>query len=281
MKRVMAKGFTLIELVSVIVILGVLATATTQYIIFGTQIYVEGNERQQVLTQSRFLIERLTREIRGAIPNSVRVDATNACLEFVPIKASGAYKDRNTANPVPISPNISAGELEVVSWDVNRYDVNDRVYIYATSAIEIYQSNNIVGGNFAVIETVSANPAAPNYKFELFQVSGTEDVFADASPITRYFTADRSVNYCFVANGNVFDVYRFEKTNFGSQTVATSPTGILMAEGLTNNITTHPPFEFTDIALTRNSVVNLYLQFEANLNENMFYNHEVHIPNVP
>ncbi len=285
--RARQKGFTLVELVAVIIILGVLATATTQYIIFGTQLYVESNERQQVLSQSRFLIERMTREIRGAIPHSIRVDGTGRCMEFVPVKASGAYRITDTTNPVPISPNASAGQIEVISWDVNLYESGDRMYIYATDSGEIYQNTNALFDNFAVLETITkvdSDSADPRYTMTLARVSGDEDVFADASPIERYFTADHSVNYCLFANNGRFDVYRFESTTFsGTQSVPNNPTGVLMAEGLTNNlgIVGQAPFEFVDSALTRNSVVNLYLQFEANLGENMFYNHEVHIPNAP
>ena len=283
MRSLKQKGFTIIELIAVIVIMGVLATATTQYITFGAQIYVEGSERQKVLSQSRFLIERLTRELRAAIPNSVRVYANSACLGFVPIKASGAYKTIGTTNPVPILPNSSFGQIEVVSWDAN-YQVNDRMYIYATSLTDIYAEDNANEDNFAVIENVTANPAAPNYRFQLFQITGQEDVFKDASPIARYFTADHTVSYCFVDldDDGVFDVYRFVENSFSlTDTVPNTAFGVLMAEGLTNNPAVRPPFRITDLAQVRNSVVNLYLQFDANKGENMFYNHEVHIPNVP
>ena len=288
MSRVKKNGFTLIELVSVIVILGVLATATTQYIIFGTEIYVQGNERQQVLTQSRFLIERLTRELRAAIPNSVRVDASNACLEFVPIKTSGAYRTNVGAATPPVAPNAASTTLDVVSWDAQNSDENDRLYIYATSSPEVYDGTNQLNDKFSRIFSVAETSAnsAPRYtitfKRDASDTAPSPDRFATGSPITRYFTADRSVNYCFVANGELYDVYRFENFNYGpGQTVINSPSGVLMAEGLTNNLAVNPPFEFVDAALTRNSIVNLYLQFRANVTENMFYNHEVHIPNVP
>ena len=273
-------GFTLIELIAVIVIIGVLATATTQYIILGTQIYIESSERQQVLTQSRFLVERLTREIRTAVPNSVRVSLNNACIEFVPIKASGAYRTDNGAVLPPITPNTSIGEIDVVSWDRNEYEENDRIYIYATGETDIYDPTNNVGDHFAVIESISG--ASPEYTFALDQISAVDDVFPEESPITRYFTADHSVNYCLINNNGVFDVYRFESTTFATnQLVPSAAFGVLMAEGLTNDLNGEAPFEYTQIAQTKNSVVSLYLEFEANQSENMFYNQEVHIPNVP
>lgn len=288
MSRIKQQGFTLIELISVIVILGVLATATTQYIVFGTKIYVQSNERQQVLTQSRFLIERMTREIRGAVPNSVRVDGTGACLEFVPIKTSGAYRTDSGATRPPIAPAPASTTMDVVSWDVQNSQENDRLYIFATSSSDIYDGLNTTNDKMARILSVAETVAgsAPRYtitfKQEPSDTAPVADFFSEGSPITRYFTADRSINYCLVQNGSLYDVYRFENANYGPvQTVINSPSGVLMAEGLTNNLVLNPPFEFVDAAQTRNSIVNLYLQFRANLTENMFYNHEVHIPNVP
>jgi MSHA biogenesis protein MshO len=283
-----AGGFTLIELIAVTVIIGVLATATTQYITFGTQVYIQSSERQQVLSQSRFLVERLTREIRTAVPNSVRVSNNNACIEFTPIKASGAYRTDASAILPPISPNSSSGQIEVISWDRNneRYVAGDRMYIYATSDADIYKPTNEENDNFAIIDSVAGT--SPNLTINLEQIGTDDDVFQDESPITRYFTADHSVNYCFIANSGKYDVYRFELSNFAEAQVAPSTSvsvlllgGVLMVEGLTNNIALEAPFEYTQIAQTKNSVVSLYLEFEANQSENMFYNQEVHIPNVP
>ena len=87
-------------------------------------------------------------------------------------------------------------------------------------------------------------------------------------------------------------MYRFTEVDFTKvQTVPITqqdvlnltPAGVLMAQGLTNDISdvNREPFSFNSATLQRNSVVNLYLEFQANTDENMFFNHEVHIPNVP
>ncbi|NVK26237.1 MAG: type II secretion system protein [Gammaproteobacteria bacterium] len=272
-------GFSLIELVAVIVILGVLATATVQYINFGTEIYVNANLRQQKLSESRFLIERLTREIRGAIPNSIRTitnGVTQSCIEFVPIKASGAYRNDADSEVPPISPNAADDVIDVVSWSNNVYEQNDRMYIYATDIDEIYGNPVQV----QIIDSVTDN-GDPQY-----QIGFSANVqFPQESPINRYFTADRSVVYCLINNSssNTRDVYRFEFSDFA--TTRTLPllasAGVLMAEGVTNDLTAEPPFDYEPGVLTQNSVVSLYLEFEADAGENMFYNHEVHIPNVP
>jgi MSHA biogenesis protein MshO len=40
-------------------------------------------------------------------------------------------------------------------------------------------------------------------------------------------------------------------------------------------------FAISDTILTRNSVVNMLLQFGQSPASDMFFNYEVHIPNVP
>lgn len=293
-----ASGFTLIELIAVIVILGVVALATTEYITFGTQVYVQSADRQRVLTEGRFLVERLSRELKQAIPNSIRSHSSNACIEFVPFKSSGAYRTDATASLVPIQPNPRSSGLDVIAWTGMNFSRGDRLFIYPTSASDVYDNSNNVDDKVAIIDSVTAtlpdpdpSPSATSeYTITLQNPSaGSGDRFSESSPENRYYTADRSVNYCFVRNNQTtrMDVFRFEVSNFGPVTAVSNGSSgviagaVLMAEGLTNDISTRAPFTFANASRTRNAVVTLYLEFAANRDENMFFNHEVHIANVP
>ena len=90
-----AKGFTLIELVTVIVLLGIMATGIGGFITLSTQTFVNVSERDELLASARFAIERLNREVSNAVPNSIRIatdiDSNRQCLEFMPIQASTSY----------------------------------------------------------------------------------------------------------------------------------------------------------------------------------------------
>lgn len=274
-----SKGFTLIELVAVIVILGVMALATTEYITFGTQVYVESTDRQRVLSQSRFFIERLSRELRNALPNSVRVTSNGRCIEFVPILSSGAYRTDASAKVAPITPAPQSDTLDVVSFNSGGLAAGDRLFIYPTRSQEIYTSSNLLNDKFAIIDKVDV-ALAPAIELTLQNAgSGSGDRFPEESPMARFYTADHSVNYC-ISNGSVF---RFSKTNFDpsqSTAVPVGVTGVLMAEGLTNR-SGNVPFQYASASHNRNSIVTLYLEFETAQAENMLFNHEVHIPNVP
>ncbi|MDG1750525.1 MAG: type II secretion system protein, partial [Thalassotalea sp.] len=62
------KGFTLIELVTVIVILGVLAVGISSFLQFGTRIFSETSARDELISSARFSVERINREVRHALP---------------------------------------------------------------------------------------------------------------------------------------------------------------------------------------------------------------------
>jgi MSHA biogenesis protein MshO len=99
-----ANGFTLIELITVIVVLGIVSVGVSGFLRSGLQIYSDANERDQLLSQSRFVIERVSRELRAAIPNSVRLQysasADTQCLEFVPALWTSYY------TTLPVIPGL-------------------------------------------------------------------------------------------------------------------------------------------------------------------------------
>jgi MSHA biogenesis protein MshO len=86
-----------VELVMVILLLGVMATFSSQFIGIGTQIYGDASRREQLMSDARFALERLNREVRDAVPGSVRVEdegrcpGAGACLRFWPIATAGRY----------------------------------------------------------------------------------------------------------------------------------------------------------------------------------------------
>ena len=84
-------GFTLIELIVVIVLLGILGFGTTQFIINSSQSYVDTARRERQGSAARTAIEKMSRELRNALPNSVRTSAGNSCIEFVPVLGGSIY----------------------------------------------------------------------------------------------------------------------------------------------------------------------------------------------
>lgn len=87
-------GFTLIEMIMVIVILGVIAGILTPFIAKAMQAYTHSKARASLVDKGRLAMERLAREVHQAVPNSLTVLSAGTGIEFVRSRAGGRYVER-------------------------------------------------------------------------------------------------------------------------------------------------------------------------------------------
>lgn len=243
------KGFTLIEMVTVIVILGVLAVGTSSFLKFGTRIYAETGIREQILSSARFAIERLNREIRHAVPNSIYVDTSGAknCLVFRPIIESIIYTE------IPVSPEASSNTISVLALNNMPADSWEAI-VYPLSTDDVYLSgNNKTHGVKRVTSSVS----------DVWEIELDSAVqFAADSPTKKIFFTNETVSYC--KTGHLL-----------------TRNNILMARNLADELAYNAEvFEVLEATLTRNSMVQIHLKFEQ-AGEEVSFKNEIQIPNVP
>ena len=120
-------GFTLIELILVITILGVISVSVAQVISLSAQIYITGAERTRLVSDARFIILRLEKELRNVVPNSVSFDSSLGCLSYYPIKESGTYVGDAFNNPMHVvvfNSQLSKDDTLVI-YPTNPQSVND------------------------------------------------------------------------------------------------------------------------------------------------------------
>ncbi len=285
------RGFTLVELILVIVLLGIMATATTAYLGLGARMYSEVNAREQLLAQSRFAIERLTRELRGATPNSIRLkrdESANAyqCIEYVPFVFSGVYTDAGF-------DGVEKNYVDVVSSrDLGAENLSgaQRLVIYPRHNDDIYLVGKDTQASLLKVAPFvdTTNPDASNHSARLALSSPAaypnidDHVFPRRSPEQRFYLTTAPVSYCLVNK----ELLRYAGYGYAnsqpvpSDFAAGGVTGILMAEGIAN-LAGEAVFRYSGPSLTRNSVVNLLLHFELQGQDDTFFNHEVHLANVP
>jgi len=272
-------GFTLIELITVIIVLGVVSVGISGFIRTGVEIYNDVTERDQLLGESRFLVERLTRELRMAVPNSVRVRKRNSgtthCIEFVPSEWVSFYTS------LSVKPDTSKS-ANVIAWGDNPagyiWKTGDFAIVYPTKTDEVYDLSLIKRIATTACSDDGANNgcSTPDSSNGTLQLTLDAD-FDDHSPASRLYIARKAVSYCANTEGQI---YRVEDSINTRQSIYRS--GTLMAENLSNDLTevNEAPFKVYDATLTRNSLVHLLLAFERN-EEIINYTHEVHFPNVP
>ncbi|MDE2616542.1 MAG: type II secretion system protein [Burkholderiales bacterium] len=88
-------GFTLVEAIIVIVITGILAAVVAVFIRAPVEGYLDSVRRAELTDTADVALRRITRDVRLALPNSLRVTTTGGMnyIEFIMTSAGGRYRD--------------------------------------------------------------------------------------------------------------------------------------------------------------------------------------------
>ncbi|MCT7942656.1 PilW family protein [Shewanella holmiensis] len=267
------QGFTLVEMVTVILILGIIVVGVSSFVIFGTRIFVESSAVDQVLSQSRFGVERMTRDIRSALPNSTRlitaVDGSYQCIEFVPIAASTSYVS------APIAPAPASNAVSAIATN-QTIAAGQWAMIYPLTATEIYNPTGSIAKRFLI-----ANVATIADQVNITLAASVR--FTEDSPLKRLFLVAQPISYCVEKQPNgTSNLKRY--ANYGYRTAQPSPSimanGVIMAQNIINNLQVEPAIVLTPSSLITNAIVHVEPRFSVN-GESFKYQHQVQVINVP
>lgn len=97
--RAKASGFTLIELIVVLVVVGVLAGVVAVFIRHPLEAYLAASRRAALVDAADSALLRIARDVRAALPNSLRVTSSGGVtyLEYLPIRDGGRYRAATTS----------------------------------------------------------------------------------------------------------------------------------------------------------------------------------------
>ncbi|WP_395339873.1 type II secretion system protein J [Ningiella sp. W23] len=284
-----ASGFTLVELILVIVILGIVGLGIAGFVRSATSAYLDMTEREALLRDGSFFVERLTRELSDAVPNSVRLtgNASAHCLEFVPINWNTYYLD------IPLVDESGATvDLIEMSNDLQGQvyvpDANDVAIVYPLRAEHVYGVPNPDNADDIRMRPILScddddnDCSTATDADSIVQLSLGDGFFTD-SPSKRIYIADQAISYCVRSNA----VYRHVSNISGAQSLYTSG-GVLMAENINNILSADPsispgdqdPFRIFDSSLRRNAYTQLRFILSRE-DEQISFIKEVHTPNVP
>lgn len=93
-RRATQAGVTLIELVVTITVMGVLASIGATMMAGPARSFVQGGDRALMADAADRAVRRMSEEIRGSLPNSLRVTQSGsvAWVEFLPVSDSGRLR---------------------------------------------------------------------------------------------------------------------------------------------------------------------------------------------
>ena len=260
-------GFTIVEMVTVIVLLSIITLGTTQFIGQGTSIYRDAITRDNLQQLGRFAIERMSRELRNALPGSIRtgINGSVQCIEFVPIVAGSSYLQ-------PVA-DAAISSLNVVDFNYN-YASGDQIAIATLDAASVYSgggTSNLTGASAAVNNQRTLTFAAKQFPQE--------------STTGRFFIVTSPVSFCV---DDVDDSLR-RHSNYGIATGQAIPPagGDLLAEHIQSVEEGGSPitlFNFNEGTAQRSAVVAMTLVFNDRGTlgiEWMRFSQEVFVRNTP
>lgn len=258
------KGFTLIELISVLVILSLISTVGSRFLITAVNAYQQTQARTKMVGKGRAAIEQMARQLRGAVPNSLRVSPSGRCVEFLPTVAGALYMD-----DVADEFNLAAGTSAITTSAFNLgLGTPAYVVIGAYSSSEIY-TTALPAARVNLADSLTGGP------FTSVSLSGSH-IFKRNSPRKRLFVAATPRRFCVLLD----ELWMY--SNYGLLTATmtdVNPGGdsdLMATDVISNDVV----FSLSIGSLDRNAAIDIALQFSEN-NSRLTLNQQVLLRNVP
>lgn len=237
-----ARGFTIVELVVVISVMAILGSMSVGFIRTTVQGYMNAQTNLSVADEADTALRRMGRDIRNALPNSVRVTTSggNSYVEFIPVVNAGRYRAEYGAsgagNPLDFEAAGDSFDLYGTPITVN---AGDQLVIY---------NMGITGADAYAGENRRALTAGANLSTLTF--TGIKMPFA--SPNSRFYTVNGAVSYvCDVANKRLLRYGNYAISTAQPTTFGATPARVLASDVSACTI------EYTDGLLQRTGIVTV------------------------
>lgn len=253
-----ARGFTLVEVTAVIVVLAIVAMLGSKFISQSANAYKATEARAKLINAGRQSVESMTRQLRVSLSYSVRITNSNTCLEFLPIVGGGYYLD-----PVPDSMNGGAASASIaVSPHVVDYGQAKYVSIGAAASTEVYGAAPVSRAALNSRSATSLTLSAPKS-------------WQRNSLGQHFFLLDEPQAFCVVSGQ--LRLYTGQDITAAGVNLASLTRSILA-----NNVTSPTPFSLSNGSENRNVIAMFNFTFASSISgESISLNQSVMIRNVP
>ncbi len=272
------RGFTLIEAVIVITITAIIASVVAVFITKPVEGYFASVQRADMTDTADTALRRIARDLRLALPNSVRVTGSTA-MEFLSTTTGGRYR-----------ADVSNGGEDILDFTGvdNTFELfGEPITFSATNSTT--NQNQIVVFNLGITggaDAYSGNSTAADNRRTYDGPTGvavSNIVFAPAisfpfeSPSKRFHIVDTPVSYiCDLTAGTLrrYWGYTIQASQPNAAALAAS-NNVLLARNVSACDFTYEPG-----VTERSGLVSMQLSIRQN-NETVTLYHEVHVTNVP
>jgi MSHA biogenesis protein MshO len=282
--RLKQAGFSLFELIIVIVLLGIMATGAGMLITSPIDAYTDQVRRQLLVDQAEMALRQIARDVRRALPNSIRTTPVGAgwALEMVNTVDGARYRDE-------IGGVFTAGTdiLDFTGADTEFnflgqlnftapvvLGATQRLVIYNTAPTNIY-SDAFLGSNPGIITPAGTSLSLSINGIEHHLIMAPPFQFSQQSPGQRAFIVDGPISYiCNPASGRITRYVNY------AYTVAqpTPPAGA--AEGPVVTQLSGCSINYTAGTAQRGGIITLQISL-SDSGESITLLHQVHVDNVP
>lgn len=276
-------GFTLIELVMVILIAAVLAVVVGRFIAQPIEGYLDADRRARLLDLADTALERMTREIRLALPNSIRVSGSGRAVEFLRVLTGGRYRRATPGDPLDFTVNGDSFDVLGTLLDAGRIAVAggatqadcaagtvDCLVIYNTGqpGADAYNQDNIAAVRAAAAGSVTFARDNP------FPLTSAEQ---------RFYVVDTPVTF-LCDDGGAQNIRRYADYTITANHSAVDEAAELLGAGAAESLLVEQvsacTFSYQPGTATRGGLVTLALTVEE-AGEQVSVLQQVHVSNLP
>ncbi len=277
-------GFTLIELIMVIVITGILAAVIAPIVMKPFLAYDNASRRVALVDAAEAAMRKITRDVREAVPNTLRTNGS--VIEFMPIQGGGRYRYGEltgvvSADDKTLTPGVVDTKFETLG-SLNSMPSAARMIVYNTGATSFYAAATS-GGAGIITPTSTTLSLTDNGNEDLITLSSgfQFDLSGNGSPQKRFFLATSPVTYhCDTSVGNIVRFENYSTAVSQPTSRASTPlSGASSSAILVSNVS-NCSFIYTQGTSSRAALLTMDISLTIE-GETIKVLHQVHIRNAP